>query len=191
MSVRAIVFGKLPSHGDFIARGLAPDERDAWDAWLSGEVARARDNLQEGFAAAHDAAPTWRFVCGPGAFGPCWRAGALAASIDSAGRRFVIVCAAEDLTSEQAAHIGEPLTEAMEAILYAAFEQGLDADRVASACQAAISAVDNASRDQAIAPDPSERWWTAGGATLEPACFDHAPTKLFPGAAPSARAAAL
>ena len=84
-------FGKLPAHGDFVARGLGASERDAWDAWASDSLERARRDLGEAFEAEHDQAPPWRFAFGPGRFAQTWVAGALTPSIDRGGRRFVIV----------------------------------------------------------------------------------------------------
>ena len=111
---RIILFGKLPSHGDFVARGLAAPAQAAWDGWLSEGVAAARQALGERFDEAYEAAPPWRFVGGPGAFGDGWRAGAFAASVDAVGRRFPILIAVEDLDAARAASQGDGLAGAME-----------------------------------------------------------------------------
>ena len=58
----AFLFGKMPSHGDFVARGLAAEERDSLDAWLSAELADARAALGERFEERFDSAPPWRFA---------------------------------------------------------------------------------------------------------------------------------
>ena len=156
---RAVLFGKLPAHGDFVARSLAPDARSAWDEWASGGLVRARDALGDGFEASHDAAPPWRFVDGPGRFGSAWRAGALAPSVDSAGRRFLIMIAADDLSGPEASCLGEDLAATMEELIYSGFEQGLNADGLV---QAAADVV----KDLPPAEDgepPTPRWWTLGG----------------------------
>ena len=80
--VTAWLFGKLPSHGDFVTRGLSPAERDQLDRWLSDEMEQARDMLGEQFAARFDETPPVLFAH------PCeagWEGGALCPSIDSAG----------------------------------------------------------------------------------------------------------
>ncbi|HYD46690.1 MAG TPA: type VI secretion system-associated protein TagF, partial [Phenylobacterium sp.] len=66
---RIWLFGKLPSHGDFVARGLDTGTRAAWDAWLSEGVGGARAALGEAFDAAYEIAPPWRFVLAPGPLG--------------------------------------------------------------------------------------------------------------------------
>jgi type VI secretion system ImpM family protein len=155
---RAILFGKLPRHGDFVSRGLTAEPRAAWDDWASGGLLRARETLGERFEDQHDAAPPWRFIGGPGVFGPGWRAGAIAPSIDSAGRRFVILLAAEDLSPGQADAAGEAIAEAMEGLIYDAFESGWDADALIDAAGSAVPVVDAPAERE-----PHVRWWTLGG----------------------------
>ncbi|WP_315760678.1 type VI secretion system-associated protein TagF [Sphingomonas sp. Y38-1Y] len=103
------LFGKLPTHGDFVARGLSAGDRDALDAWLSGSMAEAAA-LYEDFDARYDAAPPWRHA------GPAG-GGAICASVDAAGRRFPLVL------------LG-PAGEACEALLYRALGEAWDADRL-------------------------------------------------------------
>lgn len=158
----AAVFGKLPTHGDFIARGLSETARLAWDEFASAGLERARAELGEGFEAAHQAAPPWRFVLGPGAFGPGWRAGAMAPSVDRADRLFVIAVFAEELDPESAGAVGERIADEMERVIYLAFQQGLDADGVAAEAGRAMAAV--LAQSDASGPAPSARWWTDAGA---------------------------
>jgi type VI secretion system protein ImpM len=157
-AARAFVFGKLPRHGDFIARGLTAEDRGAWDGWLSAALDRSREDLGESFEAAHEAAPPWRFVCEPGEFGPDVKAGALAPSIDSAGRRFFIVIGGRAPPADRA----EAIAEQMEELIYRAFEDNLDADALAAAAQALLDGAAN--DDDAKGEDsaaPASRWWTA------------------------------
>ena len=93
----AIVLGKLPSHGDFIARGATAAEREAIDTWLSGSMAIARQELGHRFDQAFDRAPPWQFAFREGDS----TAGALAASVDSAGRRFPLFVARTGLQEDQ------------------------------------------------------------------------------------------
>lgn len=137
----ATLFGKLPAHGDFVARGLSAADRDALDAWLSASMIDARERFGDTFEARFDAAQPWRCT-GAGV------AGALAASQDAAGRRFpvVLLCAGED-------------ADACEALLYDAIAQGWDADRLASAAPPPSGAPegwsgpDGATRAGATPPD--------------------------------------
>jgi type VI secretion system ImpM family protein len=162
---RAVLFGKLPSHGDFISRGLDLTACDAWDRWASEGLEDARSALGEQFDDAHDRGPPWRFIDAPGRFGSDWRAGALAPSIDAAGRRFMIMLAAEGLTPDQASGGGEAIAEEMEALIYQAFELGWDADATIEAAKRPAGAIGGPG------PAPRPRWWTLGG-------FDHPPASL-------------
>jgi type VI secretion system protein ImpM len=165
---RPVLFGKLPSHGDFIARGLDLTACDAWDRWASEGLVEIRERLGERYDDAHDRAPPWRFVDPPGRFGLDWRAGALAPSIDGAGRRFIIMLAADGLSREQAGGGGEALAEEMESLIYQAFESGWGAD---ATIEAAKAPVDRLAVDGAPA---QPRWWTIGS-------FDHAPATSVSG----------
>jgi type VI secretion system ImpM family protein len=145
-------FGKLPSHGDFVSRGLEPAAREAWDAWASAGLEQAQAALGEGYDLAYSAAPPWRFAFGPGAFGTGWRAGAFACSVDKAGRRFPIIVGL--------AWAGEPdaaldeLAEASEAAIYEAFAEGDVIDTLVERLARIAVAGGEA---------PRARFWTLGG----------------------------
>ena len=143
------VFGKMPAHGDFIARGLAAEERDALDNWLAGEMAAARDALGEAFEERYDSAPPWRFACGE-------TAGAMASSVDSVGRRFPLLVGRTEAAADTAAGIAE----ACEQAIYDAFENAWTADDLA----AAVSGLKPGTAEPA-----AEGWWTLGGEDFEPA----------------------
>lgn len=115
------LFGKLPTHGDFIARGLAADLRERIDGWLSDEMARARSDHGEAFEERYDAAPPWRFVDGTDG-------GVICASIDSAGRRFPILAGMSTGGTEQA----PSAAAASETAIFRAFEEGSNADGLAA-----------------------------------------------------------
>jgi type VI secretion system protein ImpM len=168
-----ILFGKLPTHGDFVQRGLDLTACDAWDRWASEGLAAARAALGERFDDAHDRAPPWRFIDPPGRFGRDWRAGALAPSIDAAGRRFMIMVAADGLSPDQAGGGGEAIAEEMEALIYQAFESGWDADATIEAAHAPVA------RLGAEGAPPRPRWWTLGGFDHDPATLAGGPEGLF------------
>ena len=128
MGCAAFLFGKLPAHGDFVSRGLTPAQSEAWDAWATVAIETLRSAAPD-FEAMHDATPPWRFVAGPSALGPQWRAGALAPSVDAAGRRFVAVIGVECAPAEAAA-CGLAFAEQAEHGLYRALGEGLAADAV-------------------------------------------------------------
>jgi type VI secretion system protein ImpM len=173
---RAILFGKLSSHGDFVTRGLEADRELAWDTWLSGALREANQRLGDGFAAAHDAAPPWRFVSGPGRLGAGWRAGALAASIDAVGRRFFFLLAIDGLADREAAARGEWIAETMEDLIYRAFEAGWTSDSVIDAARGAMKESATVASDS-VRP-PHERWWTWGGPQAAPLALDAPPVQL-------------
>lgn len=118
------LFGKLPAHGDFVARGLDFGLRDALDHWLSGEMDDARARHGDDFAERYDAAPAWHFVDRDPS--GAWSGGALCASVDRVGRRFpVMIAAPADDPADAAAVAGGCL-----ALLYDALGQDWDADRL-------------------------------------------------------------
>ena len=85
------LFGKIPAHGDFIARGLEPELREQLDLWLSAELAAARARFAD-FDERYRLAPPWHFV-DRDPHGK-WSGGALCLSVDAVGRRFPILLAA-------------------------------------------------------------------------------------------------
>ncbi|HEY4031374.1 MAG TPA: type VI secretion system-associated protein TagF [Caulobacteraceae bacterium] len=162
MDSSAFLFGKLPAHGDFVSRGLTAPQAEAWDAWATVAIETLRSASAD-FEAAHDAVPPWRFVAGPSALGPRWRAGALAPSVDAAGRRFVAVIGVE-CAPAQAAACGLAFAEQAEHGLYRALGEGLAADDVI----ALLDEVRHAMSEQlkiadvlSAAPAGTGGWWAA------------------------------
>jgi type VI secretion system protein ImpM len=154
-AVSAWLFGKLPAHGDFVARGLDPAEREVLDHWLSAEVEAARQAHGEAFAYRYDVAPPWRFVTEEVS---AWRGGAVAPSIDSAGRRFPILLSGS--ASDPAAAAG--LAERCEETIYTALGDRWDADRTyAHLCGLAGASADGANG-----------WWTLGNGEFSAAALD-------------------
>jgi type VI secretion system protein ImpM len=181
----ALLFGKLPKHGDFVARGADPRAREALDGWLSLTIARAGEAGAADFAAAHEAAPVWRFVCGSEAWSAGWTAGAVAPSVDRAGRRFFIVLAAVGLSPQDAGARGRALAEAMESLIYDAFCEGWDADDLHRAATRTIEAMGGASGH---APPTADAWWVADAEGRPALEQDRRPPDLMVGmAAISAR----
>ena len=121
----AWVFGKLPAHGDFVARGMDAAMRTMLDGWLAGAMEAARTRYPDDFAQRFDAAQPWQAE-GYGV------SGAVAASQDAVGRRFPLL-----LLTDGDRH--DPAT--CEELLYAAITEGWDADRLAEAGAAPRGAV--------------------------------------------------
>jgi type VI secretion system ImpM family protein len=82
------LFGKLPSHGDFLRRRTSDAFVDAWDAWLRESLAESRTALGEEWLDIYLTSPAWRFVCAAGACGPAPVIGLMVPSVDRVGRFF-------------------------------------------------------------------------------------------------------
>lgn len=146
----ALLFGKLPAHGDFVARGLSAAEQADWDARLSAAMQAARDGAGDAFEDRFAAAPPWRCVL---ADGSGWLAGALAPSIDRAGRIFPIL-----LARRVAGRADAPgFAAACEELLFAALPGGWSADDLLSRAAAA---------EAASATDGPDGWWLDGAELL-------------------------
>jgi type VI secretion system protein ImpM len=141
----AFVFGKLPAHGDFVARGLSADAHQRWDDFLSSSLADARATLGDGFEERYDSAPVWRFAL-PEA------AGAIAPSVDRAGRRFPLLLGRAGADSAETA----TLAAACEELLYRALGESMTID----ALWDAVCALDPIASDV----DVPTGWWIDGGA---------------------------
>ena len=89
------LYGKLPSHGDFLRRRASDKFVDAWDAWLRECIAVSRAALGEGWVDIYLTSPAWRFVCGAGAVGPVPVIGLMVPSVDRVGRFFPLTLVAE------------------------------------------------------------------------------------------------
>jgi len=89
-------YGKLPSHGDFLQRGVSDDFVNHWDAWLQDGMARSRSELgEEAWLDVFLTSPLWRFALASGVLGvPVW-AGILLPSVDRVGRYFPLTIVAE------------------------------------------------------------------------------------------------
>lgn len=150
---RPFLFGKLPQHGDFVSRGLDPAAREAWDSWLSREIAAAREALGD-FEDLYGSAPAWCFVIAPGRLGSHWQAGALTPSMDSVGRLFPAVLGAALADADAALACGEVIAQRCEELLLAQLG-GASADQLASAIGAEQLDCEG---------EPGRTgWWTLGG----------------------------
>jgi type VI secretion system protein ImpM len=166
------LYGKLPAHGDFVARGWDGPQVAALDAWLTSGLAAIRGGLDDdAFAARLTAAPLWRGYIPPGACGAAAMHLALAPSIDSAGRYFFIAGgvagAAEPVWA--AASQSPGFADAVEAATYDALGGGLDADAYAAAIAAAMPTSDpRAEFFAGVSLPPSSAWWIADPADGAP-----------------------
>jgi type VI secretion system protein ImpM len=84
------LYGKLPSHGDFLRRRLADEVVVCWDGWLQSAIAASQRILGERWLDIYLTSPAWRFACDAGACGSVPLAGVMVPSVDRVGRYFPI-----------------------------------------------------------------------------------------------------
>ncbi len=154
---RPLLFGKLPRHGDFVSRGLDDAARTRLDLWLSEAIEEARSRLGPSFEPAHDGAPVWRFMSGRLEWGAPWTAGALAPSMDSAGRRFFIVVGAQGISDADVSSVGPQVAQAAEDLIYAAFAGLWGADDLLEATARQMAGIPR--EDSPAAEQIGEAWW--------------------------------
>jgi type VI secretion system protein ImpM len=87
-------FGKIPSHGDFVSRGLPPGLVAAWDQWLQACIHASRQQLGDRWLTHYLTSPVWRFAISPGVLGPGGLGGVMMPSVDRVGRYFPLMIAA-------------------------------------------------------------------------------------------------
>ncbi len=88
-------FGKVSTHGDFVARRLAPSFQQPWDAWLQEGLQASRQALGDRWLATYLCSPIWRFALAGGVCGESAWAGVLMPSVDRVGRHFPLTVAGE------------------------------------------------------------------------------------------------
>ncbi|MFB0874356.1 type VI secretion system-associated protein TagF [Sphingobium sp. sgz301303] len=117
----------MPSHGDFVSRGLARRYRTAWDIWCSNGLNRAQEALNDAFEPRHDIAADCCFWFGPGSFGRGWRMGAMSPARDRVRRPFMLVLGVE--TDERpCAHVARAYPEEVKNVIRQALAEGRSAD---------------------------------------------------------------
>jgi type VI secretion system protein ImpM len=87
-------FGKIPSHGDFVARRLPAGFTGPWDAWLQAGMADSRARLGDAWLPTYLNSPIWRFALAAGVCGPQAWSGVMMPSVDRVGRYFPFTIAA-------------------------------------------------------------------------------------------------
>jgi len=123
--------GKIPSHGDFVDRGLAPSFLNKWDEWLQLVVASSKEHLGEGWLDVYLTAPIWQFGLAAGALDDASWLGITVPSVDSVGRYFPLTIATKIASQHSLSAAFFQSTawfEAIEDIALAALSEGFDAD---------------------------------------------------------------
>lgn len=81
-------YGKIPTLGDFVHRGLGRRQIENWDEWLQGCMAESRRALGDDWLDLYLEAPVWYFAAGPGNVDQQTWIGVLIPSVDRVGRYF-------------------------------------------------------------------------------------------------------
>src|SRR5918999_6416818 len=89
------LYGKLPSHGDFLRRRVSDAFVGVWDAWLQECIAASRSALGERWLDVYLTSPAWRFACAAGVCGAAPVVGLMVPSVDRVGRYFPLTLVAE------------------------------------------------------------------------------------------------
>lgn len=89
------LYGKLPSHGDFLRRRTSDAFVDVWDGWLQECMAASRAALGHRWLDVYLTSPAWRFACDAGVCGPAPIMGLMVPSVDRVGRYFPLALVAE------------------------------------------------------------------------------------------------
>jgi type VI secretion system protein ImpM len=88
------LYGKLPSHGDFLRRRTSDAFVDVWDRWLQDSVATSRSLLADRWLDLYLTSPVWRFAFAGGVCGPEPVLGLMVPSVDRVGRYFPLTLVA-------------------------------------------------------------------------------------------------
>ena len=89
------LYGKLPSHGDFLRRRTSDAFLKVWDGWLQDSMAASREALGDRWLDVYLTSPAWRFTGEAGACGPVPVVGLMVPSVDRVGRYFPLTIVAE------------------------------------------------------------------------------------------------
>ncbi|WP_168176228.1 type VI secretion system-associated protein TagF [Novosphingobium sp. PC22D] len=168
----ACLFGKLPAHGDFIARGMSASRKALLDGWMASSLARAQERFPADWSERFDRAAPWYFVA-PAADG--FEAGAISPSIDRAGRRFPVFASIIVPTCESAV----PAAVHVLSCLYSAIAQGHGSDELMAQLERGPDA-GLAPAIEAPAQLDAPQWWVVDvdGALVERIEGGH-PSELF------------
>jgi len=81
-------YGKAPTHGDFIGKGLPRSFKDPWDTWLQNLIAITRKELTDDWLELYLTCPIYRFALSPGICGSQAWQGVIIPSVDQVGRYY-------------------------------------------------------------------------------------------------------
>ncbi|MBL1265364.1 type VI secretion system-associated protein TagF [Candidatus Methylomicrobium oryzae] len=86
-------YGKVPTHGDFVTRGLPRSFIEPWDLWLQEAILTSRRQLGENWLNHYLTSPLYHFALSPGICGNSGWMGVLMPSVDRIGRYYPMTIA--------------------------------------------------------------------------------------------------
>lgn len=95
-------YGKLPSKGDFVMRGLRHETSDIIHSWLEKGLKESRNELKEKWMEAYSIGPIWHFYLAPGVISENPVLGLWMPSVDRVNRNFPLA-----VISEISSNIGD------------------------------------------------------------------------------------
>ncbi len=114
------LYGKLPSHGDFLRRRVSDAFVSVWDSWLQECFAASRAALGDRWLDVYLTSPAWRFASAAGVFGEQPMLGLMVPSVDRVGRYFhmaIVAALPEGADVVVAAAAAEPFYARAERLL--------------------------------------------------------------------------
>ena len=158
--IRIGFFGKVPARGDFVRAGLSREATRIWDEWIQLVLPAAEAQLGDAWSSAWSVAPVWRFALPPGQLGPHCVLGVWLPSVDSAGRQFPLMIAAEGAIDD-------------ETFLERAEQAGRETIAFDVAPKALLHRLPTVvAPAQAARANSAGRWWTEGGPFVRPQAFE-------------------
>ncbi|MDD5461308.1 MAG: type VI secretion system-associated protein TagF [Methylococcales bacterium] len=81
-------YGKVPTHGDFVSKGLPLCFTDPWDIWLQEAIQTSQQQLGQHWLDYYLTCPLYHFALSPGICGNTGWLGILMPSVDKIGRYY-------------------------------------------------------------------------------------------------------
>jgi type VI secretion system protein ImpM len=134
-SMQTGLYGKLPAHGDFIARNLNPNFIKVWDEWLQHFISTSQQQIGADWLDIYLTSPIWQFVFSPGVIDSSMWAGIIMPSVDRVGRYFPISIVHPLPVSESAVNFAlsqDEWYQQLETQCLLALEGEIDADGLAA-----------------------------------------------------------
>jgi type VI secretion system protein ImpM len=88
--------GKVPTHGDFVSRGLPSAFIGTWDVWLQEAIHSSRQQLGDNWLEYYLTSPIYRFALSSGICGDSTWMGTLMPSVDKVGRYYPMTISIKD-----------------------------------------------------------------------------------------------